>query len=125
MKDNFDNLSNTQLSRMFADVVAGWVPTSAGRWHSHDGRTYRPAQLPAFATDANTVLPWLEKCRYISIAFFTNGGAWSFDIGGIPTDDGRNYKTFHSGRHASFARAACIALIRHALEAKQAEEAAE
>lgn len=97
--NNLDTLSDAELNERFAVEVAG------GRIHDRRDSESVLVEingeidwLPHFSTDANAVLPWLENKYWES---------W-------PDGDGSRCVevTGHLGFAPTFARAACIALIR-------------
>jgi hypothetical protein len=100
-----DSLTDAQLNELFAVEVAGWSSGGWSAWHKEDEGTDRVIREPAFTTDANAVLPWLEK-----------GGEWQ-----ASKRQGQWMVSFYEPKgdmyaHLSvaptFARAAVIALIR-------------
>lgn len=122
MNDELDKLSDAELSELFAVEVAGWVyvPDGCGvQWFvppnlppAANLRTNRP--VPQFSTDTNAVLPWLEKWKLGAphtkgpSAYLKNDG-WS-----VVAYNGKEPPN-HANAIAvapTFARAACIALIR-------------
>lgn len=142
MNDELDTLTDEKLSEVFAVEVAktycrhplvrgdktkgivarfhGGITKSPGSQERsidvtlwRDGR-YGGSLWPSFATDANAVLPWLEKQMQWAI----NGcgvpeiplAGWSVLIQ-TPTKSDFAANNF-VGRAPTFARAACIALIR-------------
>jgi hypothetical protein len=117
--DNLDSLSDSALSETFAVEVAGWrllIPkkgnvaalweNAAGETRERDGFGTYCISPDHFATSADAVLPWLvaegwtcdnsEKTEPCKVRVWPEG-RWHIPIiGTAPT----------------FARAACIALIR-------------
>ncbi len=73
--------------------------------------TIRRAALGQFSTDANAVLPWLEKYDPVSVTW--TGKSWAVTIM-EETGSGETYDvpTIAEADAASFATAACIALLR-------------
>jgi hypothetical protein len=116
MRDELDNMGDAELSAVFAREVAGWIQEK-GFMRSPDFVTYvinKSESFTRFATDANAVLPWLNKQGWAAaflpkcVTPFTvcTGGQWrSID-----------------GCADSFARAACLALIRAKRAGKGAGE---
>lgn len=121
MSDELDNLTDDKLSETFAVEVAGMKPYRDGFWHSAPPLR-SIVQLPAFATSADAVIPWLSiwsqhhnqggEPEYFSFHSPppVDGGLWNCDHmwdhhdGAIPCGPGALAPTF--------ARAACLALIR-------------
>lgn len=111
MSDALDTLSDDALSGAFARDGLG---------RAIDGGMMRMADekcggigfeswcaIPPFATSADAVLPLLEKLVRVHIEWNRAGGYWFVQI-----------PSGHIGTAPTFARAACIALIR----AKRAEK---
>jgi hypothetical protein len=93
MSDTLDQLTDAELSEVFAVEVAG-IPRLGFVI------TDSPAPRPLFATSADAVLPFLEQalpncCRPSSL-----GGRWEIEVA-------HGY-----GCAPTLARAACIALLR-------------
>lgn len=114
--DNLDTLRDAELSEVFAVEYAGWReihPCSCGvqkRGTSPEGKCIH---VPPFATSADAVLPFLNKWRWMA----GNGQP----LASIRDNDGLMVKMVKICEpdlglpHAvapTFARAACIALIR-------------
>lgn len=110
--DNLDTLNDAQLSEVFAVEVAGWRKITFRRreiWDAHG----IPYTHPTFATSADAVLPFLEKYEWGKFSFgpitiYGYEQRWSEEFG-------RNFRTQivlgEGPKKATFARAACIALI--------------
>ncbi len=131
MTDELDNLSDEKLSELFALEVAGMTKRTEGLfWSADDKRAYiltgsalhdvrkkmrlpcTPALMLSFATDANAVLPWLERAGY----FFRVSGIraqWTVQIWNCRGEQPDGVAT-----SATLSRAACVALIL----AKRAEK---
>lgn len=134
--DTLDSLTDAELSELFAVEVAGFTNIRDGYpWEVNDeppevrrvGRVKLfdsdslptdPVEVPDFATSADAVLPWLEKTRWAGhsngMTGSTNGYPHaSIDIyllGGLARARG---ECFHGDSLTrSFARAACLALLR-------------
>lgn len=119
MNDELDKLSDLELSIHFAREVALWsLNFENGYWIRPDGSEVLredgdegPA-FPIFATSADAVLPWLEKewwdANHRWTPLFRAFNVWIKES---------ESKVSGYGSSPSFARAACIALIR----AKRAE----
>jgi len=118
MTDDLDTKTDAQLSEIFAVEVAGWKRAFIKKrngWVSEKGFAPLP---PLFAEDANDVLPWLEKnyevhINYADRPFGENfvsqySDAWHYTVTVWPKHDERGWQ----GEAKTFARAACIALIR-------------
>lgn len=100
MTDDLDTKTDAQISEIFASEVASWSDI--------DIRRYRGTEhISRFATDANAVLLWLE--RYSHVEARRLDGQWRVTI---VTYYGHGIVTKHYADSHSFARAACIALIR-------------
>jgi len=93
-KDNLYKLSDAKLSEVFAVEVVGW-----------DKKEYKEDGDEAYATDANTVLPWLAKVNWEAENFIDEG-----DIGILIFNDEGN--ECGGALAPTFSRAACVALIR-------------
>lgn len=133
MSDELDKLSDAELSECFAVEVAevwkretprdggvrAYSVVGTGAWREiHEGPgCWRPDDLSDFATSADAVLPWLEKtggtgkyeawCPTPIITFNRLGVrpehcGWNIDLG----------EHNKINRAPTFARSACIALIR-------------
>ena len=120
MTDGLDTKTDAQLSEIFATEVAGWtftLGTVEKWWRDGDGH-FRGAgfiNLPHFATSADAVLPWLEKANHLLSCW--DGKLWcvAFYFEG---------NSRHStGTQTTFARAACIAIIRATRARKGAQSA--
>jgi hypothetical protein len=119
MNDQLDGMSNAELDEIFTVEVAGFVPMDcmlhdvgayrgAGSRERSDGK-WIASHIP-FCTNANAVLPWLEK-HFIETEWCSPGqhhprethDNWRIRIPGVIAGD---------GRARTFARAAVLALIR-------------
>lgn len=99
-KDNLDTLPNCEISALFAKEVAGWTDAELEIGN------------PTFSLFADEVLPWLKHVVF-SVSRTAGGGE----------ELGYYMKILFTPIQASaptFARAACIALIR----ARRAEKGA-
>jgi hypothetical protein len=116
MTDELDSKTDAELSEIFAVEVSAFTDCEI-----IDGM-YGQIKVPEYSTDSNAVLPWLEKNipeKYETTYPF---GGWfvysSFDEGKWLVSLAHNgHYEFHAAAK-TFARAACIALIR----AKRAEK---
>ncbi len=117
---DLDTISDERLSEVFAIEVAGFEKRTEGLlWDEKQNRAFiiggsslhdirKKMGLPcdtgiiaSYATDANAVLPWIEtKLRSCDASHHRVTGLWTIEIDG------------HSASSPSFARTACIALIR-------------
>ena len=114
MNDELEELTDAGLSKVFAVEVAGFIRKGV-LMHKKDGCWM--LNPPDFATDANTVLPWLEK-RFSIANYYPKGicgVTWMVCIMKIPVI---SKQTLGEATQKTFPRAACIALIR----AKRAEK---
>jgi len=101
------NPTDNELDAAFAEHVAGWTHVYLGG-PGYVWKHPRPSDgelsiypLERFTAYADAVLPYLEKCRYITTATFVpTQQKWCVGIGG------------DSGTASIFARAAVIALLR-------------
>jgi len=110
-----DKLSDDALSEVFAVEVAGYYGVLQGICFSvKPDRNGDPEQIQEcnadFATSANAVLPWLEKHR--ARVIYTHIAGWYCCVECACNHVEATSKTF--------ARAACIALIRAARARKGA-----
>lgn len=122
--DNLDGLSDAALSEAFAVEVAGWTHSVADasrgtRWWSDEkGGHISPYSDPdsgfSFATSADAVLPFLEKGVSWHSAFHAGAGYMVTHS----SQCGQYIGECDAAPRVTFARAACIALIR----AKRAEK---
>ena len=110
--------TDEQLNAAFAEKVAGWtcktfpngVCPSLKHWSDEFGNTVS-INWPKYhwATSADAVLPWLEKCYHVDVSWLINraehGDQWCVKI---RQKDG----IVHRGDSNSFAIAATIALLR-------------
>ena len=120
MSDELDKLTDAELSELFAVEVAGWKVEREqfiDYWFDADGDD---CNNPTFATDANAVLPWLEKFKEDCVKIqLVKNSIWRFTLFKPHVGFGSgNTKCISTCKSISFPRAACIALIR----AKRAEK---
>lgn len=106
MNDELESLSDVQLSIQFAVEVAGMTGIQPNRGFPLDcnGR-----MLPEYATSADAVMPYLEKQHVDALCL---RGSWSVSVG--PS------RCVVAGHSPTFARAACLALIRAHRATKEA-----
>ncbi len=134
MNDELETLTDAELSELFALEVAGMTKRTEGLfWSADDKRAYiltgsalhdvrKKMRLPctpdlmlSFATDANAVLPFLEKLKKFHIY-------WDdFRMPAIPLPS--SYHIDIRGRRLAanvptLARAICLALVRAKRAAK-------
>lgn len=121
--DNLDALSDAALDEIFAVEVAGWTNidtylgrnplpfTRSFRGGTDDGLTegedtlwHEIKRLPNFTTDANAVLPWLEKQEW---SLYFDQGEMNPYI--LTIEYPEKLKAVEA---PTFARAAVLALIR-------------
>jgi len=117
MSDELDTKTDGELSGVFAVGVAGWrddteLPNVFWRTKRKGGEGLtleRKKGFDKFATDANAVMPWLGKFGDAAASFCPEDkGRWYVGITGFGGE-------FCECAFAStFARAACVALIRAA-----------
>lgn len=126
MSDDLDAKTDSELSELFAVEVAGWVKKIAmppfedqpgidtlvwfdesGAWVNDDQGDW---DKPKFATDANVVLPWLEKFSAWTLEYIKAHTVMSYRVNVMASLNAAE----PSGYAFSpvFARAAVIALIR-------------
>lgn len=117
--DNLDQKTDAELNELFAVEVEGRKLTS--RYELNGGPTGiafdhakfwvengKWVYVPPFCTDANAVLPWLEKGGWHAAHNKVEGASpYSVRIFGSPT----HWSTYHAEVPA-FARAGVIALLR-------------
>jgi len=101
--DDLDAMPDAQLSEAFAEELAGMGP-KVEEWN---GRHYTRPDAPPFATSSNAVLPFLERATKhgappIEMAYMD--GAWLASF--------HNYSPSIRATAPTFARCACIALLR-------------
>jgi hypothetical protein len=125
--DTLDQLTDAELSEVFAVEYAGWTrdgsDLSPMRWKDAEGGMpwdYENDRLgqPKFATSADAVLPFTDAFPFCDITreSHLNGKPWSVSVARtIEGDDA----VIHA-LAPTLARAICIALIR----AKRAEKGA-
>lgn len=102
--DTLDSLTDAQLSEAFAVEVAGEHPNDIKAAKAGDEDWHRECPLP-FATSADAVLPFTETQAYFGAAHTCDG--WNITVG-----DKNVFRQNISVHAPTFARAACIALIR-------------
>ena len=132
--DTLDQLSDARLSEVFAVEVAGWkefafIAGSGAILHEGiiplDDMIDQHPECPSFSTDANAVLPWLDRCKptglWVQIMDRTNGincGLRDWLVVITNYDDIDDYAhipdnaVYVEGASPIFPRAACIALIK-------------
>lgn len=147
MPDPLESLSDGELSELFAREVAktkrefllikrgyyyrpnaaGYTANrdEAGRFDevyadSHVSSTHgevikEKCQIPSFATSADAVMPWLEKCLGWNVS---KPFSESYHFVSVKTGD-EDIFSWHNSTGETFARAACIALIRSARATQQ------
>jgi hypothetical protein len=106
--DELDQLSDAALSEVFAVEVAGWTRTGMKARHL---AWNPPAKFPGFtpppyATSADAVLPHLDADGWGEMNHTRGNGQWRVRVKPM------GVVGFAEGRAPTFARAACIALIR-------------
>jgi hypothetical protein len=113
MTDQLDRKTDDEISGIFAKEAAGWKHYRNMHGESVLADSLDSALMgmdgpPIFAIDANAMLPWLEKYRYFDLIKRDD----DFMIS-IYLDVNKNFIiTGATGMAKTFARAACIALIR-------------
>jgi hypothetical protein len=108
VNDNLDTLTDAQLNECFAVEVAelaGLHWSEVSERLSCKDSSGLPSKVPDFSTDANAVLPWLEKHYHADIGCAKDAGWWVL----ISLD---GWESVVKAEAPTFARAACIALIR-------------
>ncbi len=131
--DGLDAKSDSELSVLFAHEIVGfkWIgnPDSrtshlvrpdfkynAANWITSQSPTERfkkqvTSAVPDVCTDANAVLPWLEKLLSWRITGASGAGVgWIVEVDFTPVSE--NAAMHSLGRAPTFARAAVIALLR-------------
>lgn len=113
MSDDLDTKTDAQLDELFAVEVAGWhrqeerwpsQPYTRWTWRDKPGGDIRACDL-RFTTDANAVLPWLEKHGWKGTS---DGQRAAVVVLAGPDQQVHEVR----GIAPTFARAAVIALIR-------------
>lgn len=120
-------LSDAELSGMFAVKVAGWTRKGkvAGdvftydKWHDEHGDCFDfdgGLIVPTFATSSDAVLPWLEKKEIYEVIYnnnpYTGSKGVSIQVSDAFTEDLKEPRGRSQWVNApTFARAACIALL--------------
>jgi hypothetical protein len=121
---DLDQLSDRELSEVFAVEVAGWkrfVEKLRFVGGEEDQVRFRPAgrhdekgywsELPVdYATDANAVLPHLEQMGFCTADREPHLEGWPWYVAVAATLEGDD--PLHSAIAPTFARAACVALIK-------------
>jgi hypothetical protein len=107
MTDELDKMSEAELNRIFAVEVAGWhadlpIQYTSGYRPGSD----RPEPIPPYATDANAVLPWLEKNDSWHGGYDGTGGPITYEC------EVFSRASYFKAMAPTFARAACVSLIR-------------
>jgi hypothetical protein len=126
MTDKLDKQTDAQLSEVFATEVAGWtksvhegcdvIPYGYVDWEDAEGKTHD--KCPAFATDANAVLPWTKNYGIMCDCLIHNHErkGWFWDVIVIRQKSRKERLPLlnleHRGIAKTFPRAMCIALIR-------------
>lgn len=110
MTDELDSLPDAKLSEVFAMEVAGWKKVEDCGWSDSDDEMiwdYAEDELasPIFATSADAVLPWLMQ-----IEWWGDGIKSKQRLVGVDVNTKPGYCV--QAIAPTFARAACIALIR-------------
>lgn len=108
--DDLDQLSDEKLSECFVVEVAGWIHGQfVNDWWRPGSDMVEP--VPSFATDANAVLPWLEKHGWKATGVRA-GGTSATTMIVLSHDLMTEITALSCDRINDFARAACVALIR-------------
>jgi len=113
MTDELETKTEAELSAVFAIEICGFHKEADTYWV--DGNEDLVCDIPDFATDANAVLPWLEE--YENVEFYFCSEDFDKWYVGILYNNGISGAF---GFDKTFARAACIALIRAARARKGA-----
>lgn len=112
--DKLDELTDFELSEVFAKEVAGWRNDPDEGWYDENGLS-RP--WPDFAASADAVLPFLEKLPSGCEIGWWPSVAWSVQFY-VPSRHPGNCFKSECEAAGTLPRAACIALIA----AKRAEK---
>lgn len=119
MSDELESKTDAELNELFAVEVAGWrwhtfpngALPSVKHWKDADDKYTSIHTAGNVCTDANAVLPWLEK--HPNAVLVLVDGAWHCDLN---CEEGAgetfNIVTVASSEAKTFARAAVLALIR-------------
>ncbi len=117
MPDNLDQQSDAELNTIFAVEVAALifkprascVPCGVDHehWESADGVRFDSEEVQ-FSTDANAVLPWLDKDKERAMDIRRVGDGWGVSLRPKSTPTAE----WQAACAPTFARAATIALIR-------------
>ena len=136
--DSLESLSDLELNEVFAVEVCGWTAgegkwiddnggdgyCSSGyslEWEGHwidDGKRKFPRTALAFSSSADAVLPYLEKASHERVAFTDSiwydkmGDYWTVELRVPARQAPARDKIEIGASHASFARAACLALVK-------------
>lgn len=117
---SLDQMSDEQLSALVAEKVAGW--TNIRLRNDIQGRLVKRGKpkgeesvqgfvtVPPYATDANAVLPLLEN--WTAEDFPNRRITMGFSISGFYVDLRGHLEGPSYASNKTFARAACLALIR-------------
>ena len=63
--DNLDRLSDLELNAVFAAEIAGWFIDLPPQYaQGFRPKSTKPEPIPGFSTDANALLPWLDKYQW-------------------------------------------------------------
>lgn len=120
MNAALDQLSDAELSKLFAEVVRNEFVATNGCCYPTEGH-YAVAPLcggwalPPFANSADAVLPFMRNYEYVDVSREHEDPPREWCVVLSPT---RTSRPIYIGQAPTFARAACIALIR----AKRAEK---
>lgn len=106
MSDELDALSDAQLSEVFAVEVAGWTFREEHHWCFAKGNDYARKGDLVFSTSADAVLPYLSAHCVTWRCMGYPDGSHGFIL--WPTSTSRDFQS----SAPTFARAACIALLR-------------
>jgi hypothetical protein len=109
MKTELENLTDAQLSEAFAVEVAGWSKRNDG-WFvppSPTGLPWIAAEVKSFASSADYVMPFMNQ--HTAELDHSRIAGWHVRIYQGSTPRGRNG---YDATQPTFARAACIALIK-------------
>lgn len=115
MSDELDNKTDAELNAAFAVEVAGWKLDSAlGSGMSFFVDTANPQRIRhktefTFCGDANAVQPFIEKQFMVRSHFGACAGMMPWIVEVQPKVDS---KCLFTGHGKTFARAACIALLK-------------
>lgn len=117
---NLNQLTDAELSAVFAVEVAGWKPLTEARpcyrWMVDDATLN---DEPVFATSMDAVLPHLELFSVMVERMCYEAWSVTIDPSDAP-DDGNDYGV--EAHSTTLPRAACIALILAARAEKEASQ---